>query len=171
MYAGSNIRLPVNNRCRAYATRMSFYNVVYKNPASRFPGVADPSSKPSRNAARIVHTPSVRMPWCAMRRVNPRWRNGVKELNRPLKVTSQPIDRPTRPSTPSVANEFGAYVFPSVRFNRWDVLSALKASSRIYNRVTPISRSWITSYGSLIARVKRQANSRVRDNIERWTVK
>ena len=40
--------------------------------------------------ALYVHTPSIHIPR-AMHRVNPRWRNGVKELNRLFKV----IDRPT----------------------------------------------------------------------------
>lgn len=82
MHAGSNIRLLANNRCRAYATRMSFCGGFRESDMlSRRGGSAEP-----KYSAHCVHTVRTSR---ATRRANSRWRNGVKELNRPLKVTSQ----------------------------------------------------------------------------------
>lgn len=106
IYAGSNIRLPANNRCSArmcHACRVParFWRIRRELPRS----------KPSRNIPRIVRRTSGGMPEPCK---SPLWWNGVKELNRPLEVTNQ-----LTPIHPVKQTNSGAHIFPSIRFNRW----------------------------------------------------
>lgn len=135
IYAGSNIRLPANNR--AYATHVAFLaSSVLRDPSRASSGQAEPkySAHCTRNVGR--HT--------RRSRKSPLWWNGVKELNRPFKVTNQLA--PTLPFShpPCQANEFGrAHTLHRARFDRW---RRAKSTPRIYNRVIS-PRSWIISYG------------------------
>lgn len=98
IYAGSNIRLPANNR--AYATHVAFL-------ALRFWGIRRelPRGKPSRNIPRIVRRTSA----YPSSRKSPLWWNGVKELNRPFKVTNQLAPSPS-PIHPVKQTNSGAHI-------------------------------------------------------------